>query len=82
MKYKKIPNDLSVYIRYLHQDKHIKISEIVKRYPEYAKSTIYELAKKKITGKVETDKRHQNKGRPPKLTLRDKRAIVNAVPKL
>lgn len=48
----------------------------------YPWSTIYEWAAKPYNGKVIEDKRKQNKGRPRKLTQRDERNILRALPRL
>ena len=79
--YKKIPIDLSVYLRYLHQDGGIKCSEFYRRYPDYPQQTIYYHAKKPI-GESLIDNRKFNWGRPRKLTERDKRSILKTIPKL
>ena len=79
--YKKIPIDLSVYLRYLHQDGGIKCSELCRRYPNYPQRTIYHHAKKPI-GESLMDNRKFNSGRPRKLTERDKRSILKTIPKL
>ena len=38
---KKIPLEVTIYMRYLYYDEKIKAKEIVKRYPEYSKTSIY-----------------------------------------
>jgi len=70
-----MPLEISVRMRFLHQDFCIKISELVKRFPSYSKSNIYRHAKlpdKTIKG----DMRKFNKGRPRLLTVRDERTVI------
>ena len=42
---KKMPLKVLVRLRYLHQDKGVKICDLVKRFPNYSKSNIYIQAK-------------------------------------
>ena len=42
---KKMPLKVSVRVRSLHQDKGVKICDLVKRFPNYSKSNIYIQAK-------------------------------------
>ena len=74
----KIPDDVSVYLRYLHQDLAIKGQALLSRFPEYSKANIYRHANKPIGSPV-IDKRHNNPGRPPTLSACDKRAILQQV---
>ena len=48
----------------------------------YSKATIYRHAKKTIGASVVFDKRTKNKGRPRKLTDRDRRSLLRQVPLL
>lgn len=72
----KIPLDVSIYMRYLHQDKGVRIKELVKEYKQYSKTSIYRHAKKPIAGDNCPDKRQNNKGRPRKLNSRDSRKLI------
>ena len=80
----KIPEATSIYMSYLNNYGKMKISDIVKLYPQYAERSIYRHCKIKINpnsqGKV--DKRTLNKGRPCKLLDRHKRSILRQIPKL
>ena len=76
--YKPIPLDVSVHLRYLHQDAGLSGRELVEKYPEYSPRSIYRHAKKSI-GTTLVDKRGQNPGRPKKLNDRDKRHINRTV---
>ena len=80
-KYKKIPIDVSVHLRYLQQDKGETLPELVKRYPEYSRTTIFRHSRLRI-GDNKIDKRHENKGRPSKLSERDKRKLVSSLTNL
>lgn len=77
-KLKKVPVDVSVHMQYLHQDLKLKGKALLKRFPNYSKSSIYRHAKKPI-GTPAIDKRRNNPGRPSKLSERDKRAILRQV---
>ncbi len=76
----RVPLQVSIHWRYLHQDKNKSCLEIARMndYKKYSKATICRHMKKPI---VETvfDKRTRNKGRPEKLTSRDKRNILRQV---
>ena len=78
----KIPLDVSIYIRYLYQDKGVRVKEILERFPDYSQASIYRHVKKPIGSKEVFDHRHLNKGRPQKLDLRDERSILRQIPKL
>ena len=72
-----VPRETSIYMRYLFQDKGIRGNELLRRFPEYSKATIYRHARKPVFEKVAMfDKRKQNKGRPKKLSVRDERNII------
>ena len=55
----KIPPDVSVYLRYLYQDARIRGKALLRRFPQYSKTSIYRHAKKPI-GELFEDKRHRN----------------------
>ncbi len=79
-KLQRVPLSVSVHWRYLHQDKKKTWREIssVKGYSKYSKATICRHMKRPIADTV-IDKRKDNKGRPQKLTARDKRNILRQV---
>lgn len=79
-KNKKMPLEVSVRLRYLHQDKGLKICELVKRkeFNRYSKSNVYMHAKKPIED-IKEDRRKENKGRPKLLTVRDERNIIRSI---
>ena len=80
-KYKKMTLDVSIHFRYLSQDKGETLPELVKRYPQYTRTSIYRHSKIPV-GKNHLDNRHKNTGRPPKLTDSDSRKIANSLLKL
>ena len=80
-KYLKVPVDVSVHVRYLYQDLGVNGKELLKRYPQYSRASIYRHAKKRI-GDVTQDQRRNNCGRPKLLSSRDERRILNQIPKL
>ena len=77
---KKMPLEVSVHLRYLHQDKGIKVCELVKKkeFSQYSKSNIYIHAKLPVHNII-TDQRSKNKGRPRLLSDRDNRKLIRAV---
>ena len=56
--------------------------DIQKLFPMYSKATIYRHANKKLGQPSRIDRRKFNKGRPVKLTERDRRSILRAIPQL
>jgi len=76
----RVPLEVSIHWRYLHQDGRKTWKDIshMKKYSKYSKATICRHMKKSI-GDTVIDKRVSNKGRPAKLTSRDKRNILRQV---
>ena len=74
---------VSIHWRYLHQDGGFKWYEIVnlRDYRKYSKATICCHMSRPIHFEVE-DLRKFNKGRPPKLSVRDERKIIRESEKL
>ena len=72
---KKVPLDVSVYMRLLHQENKLPICVIKKIYPGYSALSICRHCKKDIL-KKETDKRKTNKGRRKPVTVRDERRLI------
>lgn len=64
-----------MHIKFLHQDKGIKVLNILNIYLQYSKSSIYRHAKANIAYNPE-DRRHTNARRPKLLTERDERKII------
>ena len=79
-KYSKIPLDVSIHLRYLHQDKGVPLKDLRKRYPKFSKTSIHRHSQKKI-GENVIDKRKQNRGRPRKLSERDERHLEQTLVK-
>lgn len=71
-----VPRDVSVYMQYLYQDKGVRGSALLQRFPEYSKATIYRHAKLPMGDQKVYDRRKLNKGRPRKLTERDERNLI------
>ena len=80
MKKRKIDRNLSIYLKYLHQEGNISKAELARRYPEYAQRSIYRHASQQV--EEVADRRRENKGRPRKLTDRDERLIIKTMKKL
>ena len=80
----KMPLNVSIHLRYLYHDKGLKGKELLKRHPMYSKATIYRHASKPI--KIKDNGAHINtnkkRGRPSKLTSRERRSIQPEIPKL
>ena len=80
-KQKKVPVEVSVHLRFLHREMGLRGRELTRRCPEYSRASIYRHAKKRIEV-GHTDKRHTNPGRPKKLIERDRRSLLQNIPKL
>ena len=65
-------------LRCLHQDKGVKICDLVKRFPNYSKCNIYIHAKLPDEA-AKTDSRKLNKGRPKVFTVRDEAKIMRTM---
>ena len=76
-KLQRVPLDVSIHWRYLHQDAGKMYSEISKMrsYWKYSKATICRHMKKNI-GDLVVGLRKNNQGRPPKLSVQQKRNIL------
>ena len=81
MKYNKIPLEVSIYLRYLHQDGKVSGQELVKRFPQYSERSIYRHASLPLGVKVD-DKRKQNKGRPRAVNKRGIRHVLSTLKQL
>ena len=75
---RKMPLEVSVQLRYLHQDKGLKICELLKRkeFVCYSKSNVYLHAK---LNTIRKDQRHKNKGLPHLLKERDNHRMIRAI---
>ena len=73
--------EVSVHLRFLHREMGLRGRELTRRCPEYSRASIYRHAKKRIEV-GHTDKRHTNPGRPKKLIERDRRSLLQNIPKL
>ena len=81
-KYAKMNPIHAAQIQVLFQEGWVRGKKLLKKFPQYSRSLIYEWAKKPINQKILTDKRKFNKGQPPKLSPKDIRSIVRTVKKL
>lgn len=65
------------------KDANVKMREIVRRFRHlYSRATIYRHAAIELGQPSRVDQRAFNKGRPPKMTKRDKRNVLRAIPRL
>ena len=78
--WKKVSVRHSAEIAALHQKAGLKIKELVNLFPQYSQRSIYRHSRREIGEEEPEDKRKKNKGRPPILTVRDKRRILRAIP--
>lgn len=69
----------SAEIAALYQKAGLRGVALLAAFPMYSKATIYRHALKPIGTESPKDKRHGNKGRPCKVTVQDKRALIRAV---
>ena len=69
----------SAEIAILFQKAGVSGKKLLEMFPQYSKATIYRHAKKPIGEAAAHDKRKDNKGRPSKLTPKDKRRILRSV---
>ena len=77
---KKLPLELSIYIRYLYQDKNVPIQTIVNSCRQYSQATIYRHVKKPIITELVDNNRASNLGgRPKKINSRDSRKLVRSL---
>ena len=72
----KIPLHVPFMLRHLFQDKRDRDKELLKLYIEYSRTSLYRHAVKSIDLTQVVDKRKFNKGRPKKVSLREKRIIL------
>ena len=77
----RIPLHVSIWIRYLFQEKGVHWKELLKRFPKYSSRNIYRHGSKPFDC-IQYDKRKFNRDRPLKLSIRNKRAIKWEVPRL
>ena len=67
--------EVSIHLRFLHQEMGLRGRELTRRYLEYSRAGIYCHAKKRI-GSEHIDKRHKNPGRPRKLSEHDGHSLL------
>ena len=63
-KTQKITNEMSLYLRFLHQEGNTSCRALSYRYSQFARRSIYRHAKKEISVNMPVDGRKSNKGRP------------------
>ena len=73
-----MPLEVSLRLRFHHQDKGVKKCELVKRFPNYLKSNIY-INAKLPDETAKTDGRILYRRRSKALIVRDKRKIVRTM---
>ena len=77
-RYQKMPLEVSVELRIMHQKFGVKLKELLKQYPQYPKTSIYGHSLK-LLGELKEDKRKFGKGRPRKLTEQDERSVIQSL---
>ena len=73
---------MSFRLRYLFQDKGVRSKELLKLYPEYSRTSLYQHAVKSVDSTQIVDKHKFNKGRPKTVSLREERIILRKICKL
>ena len=63
----------------LHQKAGTQVKELIKRYLQHSRTSIYRHAKKKLSTKSPQDHWHFNKGRPNKVSVRDHQQILKSL---
>ena len=79
--YTKVTLMHSAQMRCIHQISGLSGAEVCALFKQYPKSTVYRHMKKSLAAE-EVDRRHENRGRPKKLSERDRRNVARQVPKL
>ena len=77
-----MPLEVSLLLRYLHQELGETLNRLQELYPQYKRTTIYRHMKKPMAEVSERDRPGGTGGRPRKGSARDKRKLVNALMKL
>lgn len=72
----------SAEIAALFQHANVRGKKLLEMFPQYSKSAIYRHATKLLGEELPVDGRTKNKGRPAKLSSKDKRHLVRSVLKL
>lgn len=55
----------------VHRKASIQVKELIKIYPQYSIASIYRHAKKKLSAEPPQDRQHFDKGKLPKISVRD-----------
>ena len=69
--------ELSIYLRYRHQDQNVSIRSLSRRYPQFSHPTNWRHATKKI--ELHPKQTKGKGGRKPNLSKRDDRSIIRAL---
>ena len=70
----------SLYIRFLHVEEGVPVSELMKRFPGYSRATIFRYMERPINSPF--NKRRLKKGIPKKLSIRDEQNIVRQISRM
>ena len=82
MKYQKMPLEVSLVLRYLHQKHGEPLKKLIEMYPQFKRSTIHRHMRKPLNETTTVTKENPNarsRGRPRKNSDRDKRHLLNAL---
>ena len=83
VKLKQVTLRHSAEIAVMYQKCGIRGKKLCEQFPQYSRATIYRNALRPVGSDIcIIDKRKQNKGRPSKLTDKEKRRILRAIPTL
>lgn len=74
---RRMPIEIACAIRAMHQVSHMKVGDIARlpQFRDYSRASVYRNAKVPL-GVALVDGRKNNKGRPAKLTARDRRRML------
>ena len=73
----RVSHEISIYLRYLHQNQNLSLRSLSRRYTQSSLPPISRHAKKNI--EVHPKQRKGKGGRKPKLSKRDERSIIRAL---
>ena len=79
-KLKRVAMEKSLFMKFLYAEKGIPVSELIKRFPDYSRATIFRHVKRAVNRPF--DKRKLIKGRPKKLSVRNERNIVRQISRI
>ena len=74
-----IPPHVSFRLKYLFKDKGVRGKKLLKLYPEYSRTSLYQHA---VKSTQVVDKGRVNKSKPKKVSLKEERITLREIQKL